>query len=39
VAFSLARDFNGFGMGLHVLRVPAAQRIVSPDYATDKLKK
>jgi len=39
VAFDLARDFNGFAMHFHVLRTPPAQRIGSPDYATDKLKK
>jgi hypothetical protein len=35
----LALDFNGFGMAFHVLRAPQGQRIGSPDYATDELKK
>jgi hypothetical protein len=35
----LASDFNGFGMGLHMLRANWAQRIDFPDYATDELKK
>jgi hypothetical protein len=38
-ALVLASDFNGFGMGFHVLRVLSAPRIAPPDYATDKLKK
>jgi hypothetical protein len=31
--------FNGLGMAFHVLRALEAQRIGSPDYATDALKK
>ena len=43
VALDLARDFNGFGMVLHMLRAALCsgltQRIGFPDYATDELKK
>jgi hypothetical protein len=34
-----AGDFNGLGMVFHILRSRRRQRIGSPDYATDELKK